>query len=195
MRNSNVRFRYGKAVSGKETAILLKFSALLNFAFTKAKKVHVHLGNTSGEDRREIAEAYALIQKRFSLLSIFMPLKFASQMATDIVYGRTLSSECFEQTAKERCLYEYKADAGWLAVALLNIFFTDLCLLAFVIYCLIPKPARIFWSQLWRKCKKRQLSERRYVDTTERLSEVTHLFPSSTIPRELPVYSLSENSD
>ena len=149
----------------------------------------------SGEERREIAEAYALIQKRFFLLSIFIPLKFASQMATDIIYRGTQFSKCFKQMATKRCLSEYEAGTGWLAVEMLNIIFTDLCLFAFVIYCLIPKPARIFWSELWRKCKKRQFAKRCNVDTTERLSEVTRLFPSSTTLRELPVYSFSENSD
>ena len=88
------------------------------------------------------------------------------------------------QTEVERCISHVPDHAG-LIVGILNWAISDLCVFAVVAYFLIPKSARVFWSQLWRKCKNRQLTRRRYDDTTECSSEVTSLFPSS----------VSENSE
>ncbi|XP_065835425.1 uncharacterized protein [Oscarella lobularis] len=157
----------------------------------------ISLRGISAGKRNETIEAYALVQKRFFLLSLLIPLTFASTMVTTIIYDKTSFkkySKCLNapnQRTMDRCTYEQTLDPGWIA-ALINWILVDLCAPALVAYCLIPKSARAFWSQIWRKCKKGQLTSRRYEDTMEHPSEVSRLFPSSTSSKGL--YSVTENS-
>ena len=164
----------------------------------KAKEIS--LSGIPEETRYKIVEEYALVQKRFFLLSIFIPLSFASGVATTIINSKTLEtkyanySDCSSatnQTEVDRCISEHLPDNGWIGVSI-NWILDDLCVIALVAYCLIPKSARIIWLQLWEKCKKRQFRERWRADMTERSSEVTRLFSSSSTQKELD--SLSENS-
>ena len=164
---------------------------------TKAKRLSLR-GISAGK-RYETIEAYALIQKRFLSLSVLLPLTFASSMTTTIIFAEKLSrqySKCLNvsnQRTMDLCIYEEALGPGWIP-ALINWILADLCALALVAYCLIPKSARAFWSQMRRKCKKGQPTRRRYDcdDTTERPSEVSRLFPSSTSSKGM--YSVTENS-
>ena len=143
----------------------------------------------------QIAEACALVEKRFFLLSIVLPLTVASQMVTDMIYDkRTIQTiaECLgstNQTAINSCLSDYEENPGWFASAMINLALPALTFVAFVTYCLIPMSGRRFWSQVWDKCKKRQFRRRLHADVTEvRESEATLLFASST-QRELSSFS------
>ena len=143
----------------------------------------------------QIAEACALVEKRFFLLSIVLPLTAASQMVTDIIYDKkTIQTiaECLgstNQTAINSCLSDYEENPGWFASAMINLVLPALTFVALVTYCLIPKSGRRFWSQVWDKCKKRQFRRRLHADVTEvRESEATRLFPSST-QRKLDSFS------
>ena len=159
---------------------------------SSAKAKGISLRGISAGKRNETIEAYALVQKRFFLLSLLIPLTFASTMVTTIIYGKTSFKKYFKWN--QRIMddtYEQALDP-WL----------DCCpnqLDPYRSMCaglggLLPysKSARAFWSQIWRKCKKGQLTSRRYEDTMEHPSEVSRLFPSSTSSKGL--YSVTENS-
>ena len=171
----------------------MTFLAKVNSS-TKAKGTT--LSGVSSYKQNETVEVYSLVQKRFFLLSLLIPLSFAANMVTSTIYGKKLAekySVCLlgapNGTVLERCIYDLP-DPGWV-VGLLNWTISDLCVFAIVAYFLIPKSGRVFWLKLWRKCKDRQVRQR-YDDTTECPSEVTRLFPSSSFSKEL--YSATENS-
>ena len=134
---------------------------------TKAKRLSPR-GISAGK-RYKTIEAFALVQKRFLPLSVFLPLSFASSMATNIIYAEKSSRNYFKclssslQRTTDRCTYAEDLDLGRIA-SVINWILTDLCVLALVAYCLIPNSARTVWSQIWRKCKKGIPRRQRYDD-------------------------------
>ncbi|XP_065837349.1 frizzled and smoothened-like protein C [Oscarella lobularis] len=158
----------------------------------------ISLRGISAEKRYKIIEEYALVQKRFFLLCIIIPLSFASTMVATIIHSKTLPkkyvnySDCLvttNRTEVDRCISQLLPDIGWIGTSISWILI-DLCVIALVAYCLIPKSARIVWLKLWKKCKKRQFRERWRADMPEYSSEVTQLFSSTT---ERALNSLSED--
>ena len=164
MWHSYVYFCHGKTASGKKILII----PTTCYMTSSAKAKGISLRGISAGKRNETIEAYALVQKRFFLLSLLIPLTFASTMAT-IIYGKTSFKKYFKWN--QRIMdhtYEQALNPGWIA-ALINRILTDLCALALVAYCLIPKSARALWSQIWRKCKKgQQVEVARYDGTSKR---------------------------
>lgn len=144
--------------------------------------------------RQEFAENFALVQKRFLLLSIVIPLSFTCIAATSAIRAHSMANglaSCmgrFNETLVNQCISKLGEEAGWFVVMTINFVVSDLVSLAFVGYCLLPKPARAFWSQLPRLCAKRKFTRQNCDVTTESESPsaTTPLFPSSTAPQLLP---------
>ena len=111
--------------------------------------------------RSPVYKAYSLIQRRFILLSLVMPLCFSFIMATIAIYLRTNASSaliksfiqyaaCVNNLSQsytvEQCREELIPTIGP-SIAMVNLFLADFVIFALTAYCLMPKDARQFWSR------------------------------------------------
>ena len=152
--------------------------------FSKAKKSAFF--QYSPDSSQKTFEAYSLVQKRFFSLSILISLCFASFAIFSIIYaqtsiprlGKALSSQkCSNEPQRCRSDFQEPTQASLAPIAGCLLFW--LCAAAVVAYALIPKAARAYWLQLWRKCKRQNRSVCSD-NTTESSTGRTRLFSSSS---------------